>query len=203
MGQNIRQTSAGHLDIEVFKELADLRLAHIAAVFERHDQSSQARAEVAMIVTGGQRSPVRFLLPRRVVNVPLELSIPGLDFDILHDHDFILQSHRIGRQRGGIYGTFHRLVDGEILERTSVVCPAIRLVLGLPPFFRRVIRIRMVVVSGSIVILLTAVACVFGFLFLFELFSQAFDFVSERILVRTECLDHVEQFLNRQLSLFR
>ena len=97
LGQNIRETSGGHLDIEVFKELTDLRLAHVAAIFERHDQSSQAHAEVAMVAIGGQRSSVVLLLRRRVVNVPLELSILGLDFDILNDHDFILNSHGIGR----------------------------------------------------------------------------------------------------------
>ena len=51
----------------------------------------------------GQRSSVVLLLRRRVENVPLELSILGLDFDILHNHDFILESHGIGRQRVGIY----------------------------------------------------------------------------------------------------
>ena len=48
--------------------------------------------------------------------MPLELSILGLDFDILHNHDFILESHGIERQRVGIYGTFNRVVDGEIFE---------------------------------------------------------------------------------------
>ena len=55
----------------------------IAAIFERHDQSSQTRTEVAI---GGQRSSVVLLLRRRVENVPLELSILWLDFDVLNDH---------------------------------------------------------------------------------------------------------------------
>jgi len=127
LGQNIRETSGGHLDIEVFKELTDLWLAHVAAIFERHDQSSQTRTEVAMVAIGGQRSSVVLLLRRRVENVPLELSILWLDFDVLNDHDFILKSHGIGRQRVGIDWTFNRVVDREVFERTSVVC------LGLLP----------------------------------------------------------------------
>ena len=127
LGQNVRETSGGHLDIEVFKELTDLWLAHVAAIFERHDQSSQTRTEVAIVTIGGQRSSVVLLLRRRVENVPLELSILWLDFDVLNDHDFILKSHGIGRQRVGIDWTFNRVVDREVFERTSVVC------LGLLP----------------------------------------------------------------------
>jgi hypothetical protein len=104
------------LDIEVFKELADLWFAHVATVFERHDQSSQTRAEVAMVAIGRRRSSVVLLLRRRVENVPFELSIFGLDLDVLHDHDFILDPHGIGRQRVRVHGTLNRVVNGEIFE---------------------------------------------------------------------------------------
>ena len=74
-----------------------------------------------MVVTGGQRSSVVLLSRRRVENVPLESSILRLDFDVLHDHDFILNSHGIGRQRLGIDWTFNRVVNGEMFERAAVV----------------------------------------------------------------------------------
>ena len=64
------------------------------------------------------------------------------------------------------------------------------------------IRITPVVVTGRTLTILV-VARVFGFLFLFELFPQSFDFVNERLLIRAESLNHIEQFLNRQLNLVR
>ena len=116
MGQNIRDTSRGHLDIDVFEELADLGLAHVATVLQRHDQSSQIRAEVAILVAGGQRPSIEFLFRRRVEALPLTLGIFRFDFDVLNDHYFIVQSHGIGRQRGGVNGAFDRGVDGEVFE---------------------------------------------------------------------------------------
>jgi len=64
-----------------------------------------------------------------------------------------------------------------------------------------VIRTSAVVGTGGVLIILTA--GVLGFLFLLELFPQSFDFVSERLLIRAESLNHIEQVVDRKLCPFR
>ena len=63
------------------------------------------------------------------------------------------------------------------------------------------IRTSAVVSTGGGRIILTA--GVLGFLFLLELFPQSFDFVSERLLICAESLNHIEQVVDRTLCPFR
>ena len=166
VGQNIRETSGRHLDIEVFQELANLGLTHVAAVLERQDQGAEVSTKVAAIVASRERSSIILLLRRRVENMPLELCVLWFDFDVLHDDDFIIDADAIGWQCLGIYRTLDGLMNGDIFERAAVVC--LWLSLGLPSFFGRMIRDGLLVVA-RIFSLIVGLVCRFVFLFLIEL----------------------------------
>ena len=123
IGQNVRKTTSGHLDIEGFNKLTNLRLAHVAAVLQQQDQSLEVTTKVAAIATRRERASIILFLGRRVKDMTLKLSILWLDFDVLHDDDFIIDTHRIGGQCRRINGTLNGLVNRDVFERATVVCP--------------------------------------------------------------------------------
>ncbi len=58
--QDVRQAARGNSYVEVLQELADLRLAHVAAILQRQDQGPQVGAEIARVVATGQRPTKNF-----------------------------------------------------------------------------------------------------------------------------------------------
>ncbi len=96
------------------------------------------------IVTLEESIPI--LLGRRVEDLPLELGVLWLDFNVLHDDDFIIDTHCIGRQRRGIYRTLDGVVHGEVFERATILAFFEQLLAAFAsPFFGRVIRVGLLV----------------------------------------------------------
>ena len=197
--QDVRHAARGDLDLEVQQQLTNLRLAHVAAILQRQDQGPQVRAEVSLVATCRERATEKVLLLCRVVDMSCETRVPWLDLDVLDNHGFILDTHRIGRQSERIDGTLDFLVNRHVFERTPVASRATLLVALASLLLRGMIRAR----GGSLLVRLLRVRGGFVLLLLFELFPQSMDFLGEFLFIGTERLDDIQKFLHSLARLNR
>ena len=148
----------------VFDRCADLRVAAAKSTIQQRQPIFVRLHEVRSIlrIAKNVRVPELAFHARRCI---IRLLISGRGKSGLGDDRFVCDSHRIGRQRGGIDRALDFFVNRHVFERAAVACCATLLVTLAALLFGGVIRVSW---SRLVVIRFASGVC-FVFLLLFEL----------------------------------